>query len=59
MPSATVTVLVARVLMGKVMEQIKAVSSGQVRAGRRADHWNGREGVGGNWMPIKPISTHP
>ena len=58
MPSATVTVLVARVLMGKVMmEQIKAVSRGkQVRAD---DHWKGRRGVGGKWTPIKPISTHP
>ena len=61
MPSATVTVLVARVEVGKlVQQQSKAVMSGQVRAGgRRADQsWKGRGGEEGRWMPVKPISTH-
>ena len=59
MPSATVTVLVPRVEVGKVVQkQSKAVSRGQVRAGRRTGSWKER-GMVGSWMPMVPIiSTH-
>ena len=59
MPSATVTVLVPRVEVGKVVQkQSKAVSRGQVRAGRRTGSWKER-GMVGSWMPKVPIiSTH-
>ena len=57
-PSATVTVLVARVEVGKVQKQSKAVTRGQVRAGRRTGSWKER-GMVGSWMPMVPIiSTH-
>ena len=58
MPSATVTVLVARVEVGKVVQQSKAVTRGQVRAGRQADSWKPGRGAEVRWMPVQPILTH-
>ena len=59
MPSATVTVLVPRVEVGKVVQkQSKAVTRGQVRAGRRADSWKAGRRAEGRWITAKPISTH-